>query len=76
MPTCAVWLCSRNDAIGNLAVMAAALGVAGTRTAWPDLAVATVMSTLALQGGWSVLRQARGELAETDEHNLTHDHAR
>ena len=54
----------------------AALGVAGTRTAWPDLAVATVMATLPLQGGWSVLRQARGELAETDAHNLTHDHAR
>ena len=69
-----VWLCSRNDAIGNLAVMAAALGVAGTRTAWPDLGVAAVMAALALQGGWSVLRQARGELAETDAHNHTHNH--
>ena len=64
-----VWLCSRNDAFGNLAVMAAALGVAGTRTAWPDLAVATIMATLALQGGWSVLRQAQSELAQTDAHN-------
>ncbi|WP_310566413.1 cation transporter [Hydrogenophaga sp.] len=57
-----VWLCSRNDAIGNLAVMGAALGVAGTGTAWPDLAVATLMAALALQGGRAVRRQARAEL--------------
>ena len=57
-----VWLCSRNDAIGNLAVMGAALGVLGTGTAWPDLVVAAIMSSLALWGGWQVLRQARGEL--------------
>ncbi len=60
-----VWLCSRNDAIGNVAVMLAALGVFGTGTAWPDLAVAAVMAALALSGGWSVLRQARGELRHT-----------
>lgn len=58
-----VWLCSRNDAIGNLAVMGAALGVAGTGAAWPDLAVATLMAALALQGGLAVRRQARAELA-------------
>jgi Co/Zn/Cd efflux system component len=58
-----VWLCTRNDAISNLAVMAAALGVFGTGTAWPDLAVAGLMATLALQGGWQVMQQARGELA-------------
>jgi len=57
-----VWLCSRNDVIGNCAVLLAALGVFGTGTAWPDIAVAAVMSTLALQGAWVVLRQARGEL--------------
>lgn len=57
-----VWLCSRNDALGNLAVMGAALGVAGTGTAWPDLAVAALMAGLALQGGLSVRRQARAEL--------------
>ena len=57
-----VWLCSRNDAIGNVAVMLAALGVFGTGSAWPDLAVAAAMAALALSGGWSVLRQARGEL--------------
>jgi len=57
-----VWLCSRNDAIGNVAVMIAALGVFGTGTAWPDIAVAAVMAALAIGGGVSVLRQARGEL--------------
>lgn len=57
-----VWLCSRNDAIGNLAVLLAAAGVFGTGSAWPDLLVASLMAALALQGGWSVLRQARAEL--------------
>jgi Co/Zn/Cd efflux system component len=57
-----VWLCSRNDAIGNLAVMLAALGVFGTGSAWPDLAVAAVMAGLAITGGYSVARQARQEL--------------
>jgi Co/Zn/Cd efflux system component len=58
-----VWLCTRNDAIGNLAVMLAALGVFGTGTAWPDLAVAMVMAGLAISSGWTVMRQARRELA-------------
>jgi Co/Zn/Cd efflux system component len=58
-----VWLCSRNDALSNLAVMAAALGVFGTGTAWPDLAVAAVMAALAITAGVSVVRQARAELA-------------
>ncbi len=57
-----VWLCSRNDAIGNLAVILAALGVFGTRSAWPDLAVAAVMGVLAIWGGGSVMQQARREL--------------
>ncbi len=57
-----VWICTRNDAIGNVAVMLAALGVLGTHSAWPDLLVAAVMGSLALQGAWTVLRQARGEL--------------
>jgi Co/Zn/Cd efflux system component len=69
-----VWLCSRNDAIGNLAVMLAALGVFGTGSAWPDLIVASLMAALALHGGWQVLRQARGELASDGEHGH-HDHA-
>jgi Co/Zn/Cd efflux system component len=57
-----VWLCSRNDAIGNLAVMAAALGVSGTASGWPDLVVAAVMGLLALTAARSVIHQARAEL--------------
>lgn len=57
-----VWLCSRNDAIGNLAVVAAALGVFGTGSAWPDIAVASVMATLALTAARTVVKQARNEL--------------
>ena len=57
-----VWLCSRNDAIGNVAVMLAALGVFGTGSGWPDLAVALVMGVLALSAASAVIRQARAEL--------------
>ena len=57
-----VWLCSRNDAIGNLAVLAAALGVFGTGTAWPDLVVAAVMGVLAMTSARAVVVQARHEL--------------
>jgi Co/Zn/Cd efflux system component len=57
-----VWLCTRNDALGNIAVMVAALGVFGTGSAWPDLAVAAIMAGLAITSGWAVLRQARQEL--------------
>jgi len=57
-----VWLCSRNDAIGNLAVAGAALGVFGSGAAWPDLLVAAGMAALALSSAWSVMRQARAEL--------------
>ena len=57
-----VWICSRNDAVGNVAVLLAALGVFGSGTRWPDLAVAAIMAGLALQGGWQIVRQASGEL--------------
>ena len=57
-----VWLCTRNDAIGNLAVLLAALGVFGTGTAWPDWIVAALMAALALQASVSVIRAARREL--------------
>jgi Co/Zn/Cd efflux system component len=57
-----VWICSRNDAIGNVAVMLAALGVLGTGSAWPDLIVASIMAGLALIGGLQVFRQASNEL--------------
>jgi len=57
-----VWICSRNDAIGNIAVLAAAVGVFGTGSAWPDLVVAGIMAGLAIWGSFEVFRQARGEL--------------
>ena len=57
-----VWICSRNDAIGNIAVMAAALGVFGTGTAWPDLVVAAILALLGISGGIQIVRQARLEL--------------
>lgn len=57
-----VWICSRNDAIGNVAVMLAALGVFGTGSAWPDLIVASIMAGLALTGGFQVFRHAIAEL--------------
>jgi len=57
-----VWLCSRNDAIGNLAVVLAAAGVFGTGSAWPDLAVAGIMAGLALSSGFSILRHAREDM--------------
>ncbi|WP_299308188.1 cation transporter [uncultured Croceicoccus sp.] len=58
-----VWICSRNDAIGNIAVLGAALGVFGTGQAWPDLLVATIMAALAIWGSVEVFGQARRELA-------------
>jgi len=63
-----VWICSRNDAIGNVAVMLAALGVFGTGSAWPDLVVAAVMGLLALTGAATVLSHARGELRAAGAH--------
>jgi len=59
-----VWICSRNDALGNLAVMLAAVGVFGTGTAWPGLLVACVMAVLALSGAWTVLHQTSSEIRE------------
>jgi Co/Zn/Cd efflux system component len=56
-----VWLCSRNDAIGNVVVVIAALGVWGTATAWPDLAVAALMAGLFLTSSVQILRQAWAE---------------
>lgn len=58
----AVWLFSRNDAIGNAAVVAAAGLVAWTGTPWPDLVVACVIAALFLQSSWSIVRDAVGDL--------------
>jgi Co/Zn/Cd efflux system component len=62
-----VWLCSRNDAIGNVAVILAAGGVWGTGTAWPDLIVAGIMASLFLWSAVSIIRQARGEISEEQD---------
>ncbi len=56
-----VWLCSRNDAIGNVAVMVAAVGVWGTATAWPDLAVAAIMAALFTWSAVQIISQALSE---------------
>ncbi len=58
------WICTRNDAIGNLAVLAAAAGVFGTGSGWPDLIVAAIMAGLALQGAFIVIRQSLGEMRQ------------
>lgn len=57
-----VWICSRNDAIGNVAVVLAAAGVFGTGTAWPDLIVAGVMALLGISSGVQIIAQARREI--------------
>jgi len=62
-----VWLCSRNDAIGNVAVMIAALGVWGTATGWPDLIVAGIMAGLFLSSAFQIVRQALREKAEAGQ---------
>ena len=70
-----VWICSRNDAIGNLAVVAAAAGVLGTGTQWPDLAVAAIMATLGLSGGLQIVLQARRELTSEEVKSASADPA-
>jgi cation diffusion facilitator family transporter len=61
-----VWLCSRNDAIGNVAVMLAALGVWITGTRWPDLIVAALMAGVFVTSSVQILRQAVGELRSVE----------
>jgi Co/Zn/Cd efflux system component len=63
-----VWLCSRNDAIGNVIVMIAALGVWGTATAWPDLTVAAVMAGIFLTSSVQILKQAWTEYRDDAGH--------
>lgn len=59
-----VWLCTRNDAISNVAVMLAALGVFGSGSGLPDLVVASVMGLLGLSAAYSVITHARREMRE------------
>ncbi|MHB8884600.1 MAG: cation transporter [Methylovirgula sp.] len=75
-----VWLCSRNDAIGNVVVMAAAIGVWGSHTPWPDLAVAALMASLFLTSSVQILRQAWREYRAdapvgADRHGHAHRHS-
>src|SRR5215468_7765600 len=58
------WICTRNDVLGNLAVLLAAVGVFGTGTGWPDVVVATIMAGLAIQGAMIVARQSLSELRQ------------
>jgi Co/Zn/Cd efflux system component len=57
-----VWICSRNDAVGNAAVLLAAMGVFGTGTGWPDVIVAAIMGGFGLWGGSQIVSQAWREL--------------
>jgi Co/Zn/Cd efflux system component len=59
------WICTRNDVLGNLAVLLAALGVFGTGSGWPDMIVAAIMAGLALQGASIVVMRALAELRST-----------
>jgi Co/Zn/Cd efflux system component len=68
-----VWLCSRNDAIGNIAVMVAALGVWGTTTGWPDLIVAAILGGLFLTSSVKILSQAWAEYRHGHVHNHDDD---
>jgi Co/Zn/Cd efflux system component len=61
-----VWICSRNDAIGNVAVVAAAGGVFGTGNAWPDLLVAALLAGLAIWGGMQIIAKALPELGKPE----------
>lgn len=70
-----VWLCSRNDAIGNAAVMVAAVGVFGTGTLWPDIVVAAVMASLALSASHETIRVALRELKGEASHEAAPAHA-
>ena len=70
-----VWLCSRNDAVGNVAVMIAALGVWGTATGWPDLIVAGIMAGLFLSSAFQILRQALAEWRDGEAKPAQDDHA-
>jgi Co/Zn/Cd efflux system component len=56
------WICTRNDVLGNLAVLIAAAGVFGSGTGWPDIAVAGIMAMLAIQGAFAVIGQSLAEL--------------
>ena len=59
-----VWICSRNDAINNVLVIAAGLAVLWLGSGLPDLLVAFAMAALGIGGGWQIVRQSVHELRE------------
>lgn len=65
-----VWLCSRNDAIGNIAVMFAAGGVFALGSAWPDIIIAAILAWLALSASWQIVMAARKELSNANKDHL------
>lgn len=65
-----IWLCSRNDAIGNVAVLIAAVGVTATASRWPDLVVAMIIATLSLSAAYTILRLAFQEMRATSEKSV------
>jgi Co/Zn/Cd efflux system component len=67
-----VWLCSRNDVLGNLAVLLAAFGVFGTGSGWPDVIIGFAMGALAIQGAWLVIRHATEELRTSGARSVAH----
>ncbi len=62
-----IWLCSRNDAIGNVAVLIAAVGVTASASRWPDLIVAMIIASLSLSAAYTVLKLAFQEMRITSE---------
>ncbi len=62
-----IWLCSRNDAIGNVAVLIAAIGVTASASRWPDLIVAMIIASLSLSAAYTVLKLAFQEMRVTSE---------
>jgi len=62
-----IWLCSRNDAIGNVAVMVAAAGVLTTSSRWPDLVVASIIASLSLSAAVQITRMALNEMRDNKQ---------
>ena len=63
------WLCSRNDVLANLGVLAAAGGVARTNSHWPDLVVGVIIAGLILQSSFGIFKDARLELKNNQAHS-------
>lgn len=53
-----VWLCSRNDVIGNIGVIVSGALVIGFDSFWPDIIVASAVAMVFLHTAYEVLRDA------------------